>query len=206
MTQDLTPEAVAEMLKRLRDFYPHEHELEVVDEAADMLEALAAKLAEVTAERDALKATYEDIYADAMSDAESDAQDFESNLWKCIRSLLDELDFDWSGDAQFDGVTADDAVQFLREVLNGETSRAKAAETKLTHTITAWGKDALRVEELEAEVARLRRTVDAAAKLGRIVGFLGDDEGRIAAFLECCGPELINRAIAALQPKETDHE
>jgi hypothetical protein len=50
---NITPEEVAEMVARLRDFYPHEHELEVVDEAADMMEALAAKLAEVEVERDA---------------------------------------------------------------------------------------------------------------------------------------------------------
>jgi hypothetical protein len=42
MTQDLTPEAVAKMMERLSD------SLEI--EAADMLEALAAKLAEVEAD------------------------------------------------------------------------------------------------------------------------------------------------------------
>jgi len=42
MTQHLTPEDVAEIVARMRDYDPHEHELETVDESADMLEALAA--------------------------------------------------------------------------------------------------------------------------------------------------------------------
>jgi hypothetical protein len=53
-------------------------------------------------------------------------------------------------------------------------------------------------EELEKENERLRRTIGAAGKLGRIIGFLGDDEERIAAFLEACGPELINSARVTL--------
>jgi Lar family restriction alleviation protein len=55
-----------------------------------------------------------------------------------------------------------------------------------------------RIEALTAENERLRRTIGAAGKLGRIIGFLGDDEERIAAFLEACGPDLVNRARAAL--------
>jgi len=58
--------------------------------------------------------------------------------------------------------------------------------------------DADRIEELERENDRLRLTIDAAAKLGRIVGFLGDDEGRISAFIEACGPDLIERARTVL--------
>jgi len=48
MTVDLTPEAVAKMLARLRS----ETEAASRTETADMLEALAARLAEVEAERD----------------------------------------------------------------------------------------------------------------------------------------------------------
>ena len=55
-----------------------------------------------------------------------------------------------------------------------------------------------RIEELERENERLRRTIDAAAKLGRIIGFLSYDEARISAFLEDCGPDLIDRARATL--------
>jgi len=32
-----------DLVQRLRDFYPHPHELEVVDEAADRIEALTAE-------------------------------------------------------------------------------------------------------------------------------------------------------------------
>jgi len=55
-----------------------------------------------------------------------------------------------------------------------------------------------RIEALVKEKERLHRTVDAAAKLGRIIGFLGDDEDRISAFIECCGPDLIDHARAVL--------
>lgn len=55
-----------------------------------------------------------------------------------------------------------------------------------------------RIEALVKEKERLHRTVDAAAKIGRIIGFLGDDEDRISAFIECCGPDLIDHARAVL--------
>ena len=40
--------------------------------------------------------------------------------------------------------------------------------------------------------------VEAAAKIGQIVGFLGEDAARIAAFREACGSELWDQARAAL--------
>jgi len=61
----------------------------------------------------------------------------------------------------------------------------------------AWNTRA-EVDALVAENERLRRTVHASFKMGRIVGFLGEDEGRIDAFLDECGPELIERVRAAL--------
>jgi hypothetical protein len=45
--------------------------------------------------------------------------------------------------------------------------------------------------------ARVQATIEAAAKLGQIIGFLGEDEARIAAFREACGPDLLSRALAA---------
>jgi hypothetical protein len=156
MTDNLTPEAVAKMLERLRaaatalrSFYSV-GAVELIpagtmDEAADMMEALAAKLAKVERERDELRA--------ADRDHASARAGFERRM----------------------------------------ASRATAAETKLTHMTTAWSNDALRVEELEAEVARLR---DEAARVVRIAAglFPGGYDDNLAT---------IN---AALQPKETDHE
>jgi len=54
-------------------------------------------------------------------------------------------------------------------------------------------------EEAVARAERLEATVIAAAKIGQIVGFLGEDEGRIEAFREACGPELWAKALAALK-------
>jgi hypothetical protein len=54
--QDLTPEAVAAMLNWLRGLVTHRYPHQMRTEAADMLEAFAAKLAEVERERDELRA------------------------------------------------------------------------------------------------------------------------------------------------------
>jgi hypothetical protein len=57
MTTDITPENVARMLIRLRGtplYEGHGEGSDAPDEAADMLEALAARLAEVEVERDKL--------------------------------------------------------------------------------------------------------------------------------------------------------
>lgn len=62
-------------------------------------------------------------------------------------------------------------------------------------------------ENLDAQkrrAERLEATVIAAAKIGQIVGSLGEDEGLIEAFREACGPELWAKAREAL--KGDDHE
>jgi chromosome segregation ATPase len=115
-------------------------------------------VAELERERDALKATYDDIYADAMSDAESDARDFESDLWKGIRKLITELGFDWSGDVQYDGVPADEAVSFLREAIGEleEKLRARAAERNHANDVN----DAA-IEGVNRLKAKLAKAVEA---------------------------------------------
>ena len=50
----------------------------------------------------------------------------------------------------------------------------------------------------EARAERLEAAVLAAAKIGQIVGALGEDESCIEAFREACGPELWAKARAAI--------
>lgn len=61
-----------------------------------------------------------------------------------------------------------------------------------------------RIEALEAENARLRKTVEASAILGNIVGWLGGDLDKIEALKAAMGPELIERARAALGETSDD--
>lgn len=61
--------------------------------------------------------------------------------------------------------------------------------------------EAMKLPEVDiARVNQLERAVVAAAMVGQIIGFLGDDDARIAAFRTECGPELISKARAALAP------
>jgi predicted DsbA family dithiol-disulfide isomerase len=96
-----------------------------------------------------------------------------------IEALTAERDDHWKSFVHW-RKEADDRAEQL------EAARADAKEAEAY------------AEELEKENERLRRTIGAAGKLGRIIGFLGDDEERIAAFLEACGPELINSARVTL--------
>jgi len=145
--------------------------------------ALLARIAAQEARIEGLQRTYDDLYSDALADAKSDAQDFDSDLWIEVRKYLTELELDWR-DYQDDGILAEQAIEYIRECMNEETHRAEAAETALAAS--------------EDKVAKLQAAVEAAAKIGRIIGFLGEDEGRIEAFREACGPELLAKARAAI--------
>jgi len=68
----------------------------------------------------------------------------------------------------------------------------------------AFNTNCLVLRGTEEHAERLEAAVLAAAKIGQIVGFLGEDEGRIEAFREACGPELWAKARTAL--KGDDHE
>jgi len=130
---------------------------------------LEARLGKAVEERDALKVTYDDIYADAMSDAESDARDFESDLWKGIRKLITELGFDWSGDVQYDGVPADEAVSFLRQAIEEleEKLRARTAERNHANDVTNAAIE--EVNRLKALLAKAVEGLRESAKQHRIV-------------------------------------
>jgi hypothetical protein len=142
---------------------------------------LEAKLAKAEKERDALKVTYDDIYADAMSDAESDAKDFEGDLWKGVRRLITELGFDWSGDVQYDGVPADEAVDFLSETINEAYSERERLALAICGGEDAPGyANAQTVETLEkvardnanATIAQINRTLAVETKLAKAVASL----------------------------------
>lgn len=60
------------------------------------------------------------------------------------------------------------------------------------------------IDALQDRIKRLEAAVLAAAKIGQIVGFLGEDEGRIEAFREACWPELWDKALTALKGADRD--
>jgi hypothetical protein len=165
MTQDLTPEAVAKMLRENCscniDTAPcgAEDECRNAFIAADMLEAFAAErdewksLAEAAIKDDATKNIhYAEVQhrADAAETklAEVEASERQlSDAYLRIRTMLGAFGTNYGGENRF--LVTEKALADL-------LAHREAAETKLTHMTIAWGKDALRVEELEAEVARLR--------------------------------------------------
>jgi hypothetical protein len=117
--------------------------------------------------------------------------------------MCDETYYPWTPDNLKDWhfiAWAREAVPALAAERDEWKARATAAETKLTHTITAWGNDALRVEELEAEVARLRDYLSSCvAMIQHAIG-----EGK-DVFIEPDTKRRLSDARAAIQPKETDH-
>jgi hypothetical protein len=175
----LTDADIAALTRRLADTAIEQSELyQAAKRDAEEAEAYAAELEK---ERDALKVTYDDIYADAMSDAESDARDFESDLWKGIRRLITKLGFDWSGDVQYDGVPADEAVEFLRDAINEIYSERERLALAICGGEDAPGyANAQTVEALEkvardnanATMEHINRTLEAEAKLAKVSVFL----------------------------------
>lgn len=89
-------------------------------ELADDNIRLRARIETLEGEVEQMRVSYQDLYDDAITDAKSDAVAFEGDLWKEIRSLMDACGFDWSGDVQFDGVTASEAAEFLRAAIKGD--------------------------------------------------------------------------------------
>jgi hypothetical protein len=78
----------------------------------------------------------------------------------------------------------DELLGDLIAALRAANARADAAEAKLAEAVE--------------QNTRLQTAIIASAKIGQIIGFLGDDEGRIEAFREACGPELLSKARATL--------
>lgn len=94
------------------------------------LRALLDTITALQGEVERLQTPYDDLYADALSDAKSDAQDFDGDLWIEVRKYLTRLGIDWR-DYQDDGITAEEAVEYISNCMDEETARAEAAEAKL---------------------------------------------------------------------------
>ena len=72
------------------------------------------------AERDRLRgevSALKDHVEDLERDAEIVSLDFEGDCWRALKKLLHENHFDWS-DVDGDGVTADEAIDYIRETIN----------------------------------------------------------------------------------------
>jgi hypothetical protein len=84
-----------------------------------LVPALAAENAALQAERDDLLDRVEELERAG----EIIAEEFEGDLWVAVRKILNETEFDWSGDAQTEGVKVDDAYQHIMETLRDGASR-----------------------------------------------------------------------------------
>lgn len=130
---ELTPDSAVAIAARDKDMGWHKANPEIFEAMVDRFnahEALAADLAAQTERADAMRRSYDELYADALADARSDAQEFEGDLWKLLRDYLTELNLDWY-DYTEDGITAEQAIEHIRDAMDGETARADAAEREL---------------------------------------------------------------------------
>ena len=170
----------------------------LMHEAATMLEALAADRDAQKARADALRHSYDELYADALADARSDAQEFEGELWKLLRDYLTKLNLDWS-DYTDDGITAEQAIEHIRECMDGETARADALakerdrfEAALARCCQVGGQTYYidRIQAAEAKVARLVDAMNKIKALGDNAECCGQGECGGYSPPECCGQPL----------------
>ena len=92
---------------------------EVVLQAADSIERLMKERDEELERVERLEAEGKRL-----------AVEFEGLLWKEVQSLLDEYDFDWYNH-QYEGVSADEAVDYIRETIKDGHRRAEKAEAEV---------------------------------------------------------------------------
>lgn len=98
------------------DFYDFDIPRAMYDDIEQLraqVTSLQKELAERTAERDAALSEVDDL----QSQAEVVAEEFEKDCWKAMRSLLSSCNFNWQ-DVQPDGVTADDAREYISTTLD----------------------------------------------------------------------------------------
>jgi|SRR5690349_17525317 len=116
--------------------------------------SLQKELAERTAERDAALSEVDDL----QSQAEVVAEEFEKDCWKAMRSLLSSCNFNWQ-DVQPDGVTADDAREYISRTLD-ELEKGEQRWKARADTL------ARRVEGLEAALRDARSKIEPVSEAG----------------------------------------
>jgi hypothetical protein len=132
--------------------------------------ALRDQLAAVTAERDEALYRVEELECNA----ERVADEFERDCWKALRSLLGECHFEWDGDAQLEGVSAEEAREHISttlaecdraaELFKAERDEARAEVSWLREMILRVGAGRFRLGD------RLRK-VKGSEWAGRVVGW-----------------------------------
>lgn len=75
------------------------------------------------------------LVEELQADAESVSLDFEKDLWKAMRRILDRLKFDWSGVGS-EGVTADEAEDFVMDALTALERAARPKQKPLSLEVT----------------------------------------------------------------------
>ena len=124
--------------------------------------SLQKELAERTAERDAALSEVDDL----QSQAEVVAEEFEKDCWKAMRSLLSSCNFNWQ-DVQPDGVTADDAREYISRTLD-ELEKGEQRWKARADTL------ARRVERLEAALRHDQWAIVSRAVERFIAGEISD--------------------------------
>ena len=145
---------IAGLIERLRDALVDEPNYgkclrmslqpEDVEAAATQLAALSARVKELEEERDDALDQVEELERSA----EVVSDEFEKDCWKAMRSLLSECKFDWRN-VEPDGVTADEAREYIHDTLNDLESRALRAEQE---RVTEW--NLRREAESQRDVAK----------------------------------------------------
>lgn len=74
------------------------------------------------------------------ANAEVVSADFEKDCWRAMRGLLDRYKFDWR-DIGHDGVTADDAAEFISETIDDLDARLKRATAPAPQTLSVAEQD-----------------------------------------------------------------
>ena len=98
----------------------------LIRKLSEQASALAAENARLRAERDEQRERAEEAESEITRAQEQVSAEFEGDCWKAMRNLLDRTCFDWPeyGD---DGVTADDAHQWIVEELDRLEAERDAA-------------------------------------------------------------------------------